>query len=121
MLLQDTQADGFGGVENSSAGHSASNWRGQGNNRGNIPGPLAGHRARNHSSKTMTDQVNFSSCLRSGFFYGVVQMTLDEDIRAVGVNADAGKIWPVTDAPQPTMELHQIKVGTEKAGNDDDS
>ena len=120
MLLQNTQADGFSGVENGSTGHGASNWRRQRNNRSNVPGPLARHRARNHSSQTMTDQVNFSPCLRPGFFYGLIQMALDEDVRAISVDPDARKIWPVSDAPQPTVELHQIKVGAKKTWNDDD-
>ena len=68
----------------------------------------------------MTDQVNFSSCLGPRSFYGLVQMALDQEVRAVGVDPNAGKIRPVTDAPQPTMEFHQIKVGAEKTGNDDD-
>jgi hypothetical protein len=38
MLLQDTQADGFGGIENRPTGHGASNRGGQGNDRGNISG-----------------------------------------------------------------------------------
>ncbi len=68
----------------------------------------------------MTDQVNFSSRLRPRCFYGLVQMTLDQEVGAVGVDPNAGKIGPVTNAPQPTMEFHQIKVGAEKTWNDDD-
>ena len=47
-------------------------------------------------------------------------MALDQKIRALSVDADAGKIRPVADAPQPAVEFHQIKIGAEKTRNDDD-
>ena len=46
-------------------------------------------------------------------------MALDQQIRALGVDPDAGKIGPVSDALQPAVEFHQIKIGTEKTGNND--
>ncbi len=63
--------------------------------------------------------MNSSSGLGQGSFYGLVQMALDQEIRALGVDTDAGKIGPVSDAPQPGVEFHQIKIGTEKTGNND--
>ena len=101
MLLQDTQADGFGGVENSPTGYGALNRGGQGNNRGNISGPLPCHTPREQSLRRDYDRSGefLSRLLLALFSYGLVQMTLDQEVRAVGVDPNAGKIWPVTNAP----------------------
>src|SRR5690242_7207073 len=63
--------------------------------------------------------MNLAPSLIQRSFDSVVHMTLDQQIRAVGVDADAGKIWAVADASQPAVEFGQIKVSAEKAGNDD--
>ena len=47
-------------------------------------------------------------------------MALDQQIRALGVDPDPGKIGTVSDALQPAVEFHQIKIGTKKTGNNDD-
>ena len=93
----------------------------QRNHRSDIIRPLACYRPRDQSSQAVADQVNFSFGFGQGSFDRLVQMTLDQQVRALGVDPDARKIRPIADAPQPTVELHQIKVCAEKPRNDDDS
>ena len=63
--------------------------------------------------------MNLAPGLSQRLLDGFVQMALDQQIWAVGVNPDPGKIRPVPDAPQPAMQFHQVEVGAEKSRNDD--
>jgi len=58
----------------------------------------------------VADQVDFSSRLSQGLLYGVVQVALNEQIGTFRVDADAGKVWPISDARQPAMKLVEIEI-----------
>ena len=92
----------------------------QSNHGSDVVRPLSGYRTREQSSEAMADEVNLSLSFGQGPFDRRVQMTLDQQVRALGIDRDTGKIGAISDAPQPTVELHQIKVGAEETGNDDD-
>src|SRR5271157_3493967 len=102
MLLENSQANGFGSLKNRSTGGRSANGRGQGDDRSNVSWPLTRHRACNYPSEAVTDKVNFPSGLGPRSLYGLVEMALNQEIRALGVDPDAGKIGPVSDAPQPS-------------------
>src|ERR1019366_7447561 len=106
MLLQDSLANAFGRVENSSSGSGAAKWRSQGDDRSDISWPLARHRACDHPSEAVADQVTSPLGFGQGSLYGLVQLALDQEIRALGIDTDAGKIRPVSDALQPAVEFH---------------
>ena len=52
------------------------------------------------------------------FADGFIQTALDEQIGAIGVDTDSREVRPITDAGQPAAEFIQIKIGAQKAGND---
>jgi hypothetical protein len=46
-------------------------------------------------------------------------MALDQEVRAIGIDSNSGKVWPIADTGQPAVELHQIEVGSQEPGNND--
>src|SRR5208282_2218044 len=65
--------------------------------------------------------MDFAAGLVQRSFYRRAYMALDQEVGAVGVDADAGKIGAVADAFQPAVEFRQIKIGAEKTGDDNDA
>jgi hypothetical protein len=116
MLLQDAQANGVRGMDNGAIRHRATNRRNQRDDGSDVFGPLPCNRARDHASQAVADQVNFAAGLVQRSFYRRAYVALDQEVGAVGVDADAGKIRAVADAFQPAVEFRQIKIGAEKTG-----
>src|SRR3954466_2538856 len=50
---------------------------------------------------------------------GLIETTLNQEVGALGIQSYAGKIGTVADAAKPGMELRQIKIGSQKAWNND--
>lgn len=69
----------------------------------------------------MPDEVNSSSGLGSRPRDRFVQVSLDKKIRTIGIDADAREIRLIANPPEPAVEFHQIKVGAEKPGNNNDA
>ena len=78
---------------------------------------LRGNRSGQHTAQAMPDDVNLAAGLGVGFFDGVDQMSLDEQVRTFRVDADPGTVRPIPDAPQPGAELGPIQIVQQKAGN----
>jgi|CXWL01.1.fsa_nt_gi hypothetical protein len=57
---------------------------------------------------------------RAGSVGDRLEQLFVEDVRAVGVAADAGGVGGVADAPEPRAELGQVHVGAEETGDGDD-
>ena len=64
--------------------------------------------------------MNLASGLSQCLVDRLVQSALDQQVWTLGVNADAGKIGPVSNAPQPSMKFRKVEICAKKAGNDDD-
>lgn len=79
------------------------------------------HRAGDHASQAMSNEMNFFPCLRSRAIDGLIQMPLDEKVGAVGVEPDPRKIRLVTNSSQPAMKFHQVEVSSQKPGNNNDA
>src|SRR5450755_803465 len=105
MLLQDLLAYRIGGMNDRAAGSGAAKGRRQGDDGSDIAWSLAGQRTRNHSSQTVTDQVNFAPRLGYSRFHGFIQTALNQEIRTFGIDADTGKIGPVSNALQPGVDF----------------
>src|SRR6185437_12543423 len=67
----------------------------------------------------MPDQVNFTARFASRPRDRLAEPEFDEQVRTFGIEADAGKIRPVADPPEPGVQFHQVDVSSEKAGYDD--
>ena len=64
--------------------------------------------------------MNLASGLSQCLFDRLIQSALDQQVRTLGINADAGEIGLVSNAPQPSMKFRKVEIGAEKAWNDDD-
>src|SRR5208282_1084322 len=117
MLLQDALADSFGEMEHRSTGRGAANRRSERDHRSDVPWPLARNRACDHPSQAMTDPVNSPSGFGQGSCNRVVQMALDQEIWTLGVDSNPGKIGLISDALQPGVKFHRIKIGAEETRN----
>ena len=120
MLLQDVLADRFSGMQDGAVHHRAAKGRGQRNDGGDIVGTLAGHRAGNDAAEAMANQVDLAIGVEESLFDVVVESLLDEEVGAFCVEADTGKIRAITNSAQPGMQLCQISVCTQEAGNQHD-
>ena len=120
MLLEDLETNRFGGAEDCSIGNRATDGRCERDYGSHVFWSRASHRAGDHSPKAMPDHMNLAPGLLQCFFDGLVQTALDEQVGTFCVNADAGKIGPVSNAPKPGVKLGEVKVGAEESGNDDD-
>src|SRR5579862_1044042 len=118
MLLQYSQADRLGCMQDSAMRHGTAKWGCQGNHRGDVLWPLIGQRTCDHSTEAMTDQMNFSSGLLQCRLDGFAEVPLNQQIRTLRINADSRKIRTIPDARQPTVQFCQIKIGAQKSWND---
>jgi hypothetical protein len=121
MLEQDTLSNGVSSVENGATGSGAAERRSQSNNGRDVARSLTRNGTCDDAAKAMTNKVNLSSGFGSRPLNRLVQMALDQEIWTLGIDADAGKIRPISNALQPGVEFHQIKIGAQKSGDDDDS
>ena len=64
--------------------------------------------------------MNLASGLGQCLINRLVQSALDQQVRTLRINADAGKIRPISNAAQPSMKFRKVEIGAQKAGNDDD-
>src|ERR1017187_1645902 len=117
MFLQDMFAHGFRRLQNSAMRDGAAEWRRQCCHRRHILGPLPGGGTGDDASKAMTDEMDFPLSLKKCFLDTGIETLLDQDIRALGIDADAGEVRPVSDAPEPGVELRKIRVGPQESGN----
>src|SRR5208283_1814361 len=92
---------------------------GERNNRRDINGSLVGDRAGNNATQTVANQVDLALGLHERLLNVLVQATLDQDVRAVCIEADAGKVRAIADAFQPGAQLRQIVVSAQEPGNED--
>src|SRR5579859_463851 len=63
--------------------------------------------------------MDLAAGLRNSFFNRAVQPALDQQVRALRVDPDSGKIRSVSYALEPGVQFGQIKVGTQKPRNND--
>jgi len=64
--------------------------------------------------------MNLASSLSQCLINRLVQSTLDQQVRTLRINADTGKIGPVSNAAQPSMKFRKVEIGAKEAGYDDD-
>ena len=101
MLLQDVLSHRFGGAQNRAVHHCAAKRRSQGDDGSDIVRALAGHGTRDDSSKAVANQVDLLSGVEERFFDVLVESPLDQQVGALGVQADAREIRPIADPAQP--------------------
>src|ERR1700758_3729675 len=79
MLLEDSLANSFGGVQNRTVRYRAPKGRSEGDDRSDLFRPLACDGSCDHAAKAVTYQMNFSPGLGQSPLNSVVQMTLDQE------------------------------------------
>src|SRR5450432_1150217 len=57
----------------------------------------------------------------AGLVDGGIQPVADQKIRAVGVQTDPGEIWPVARPEQPRIDLYQVDIAAQEAGDENDA
>ena len=119
MLRQNLLANVLGGAQHGAMGDGAAERRGQRNHRRDVVRPLVGDRAGNDAAQAVPDQVDLALGFHKRLFDVLIQAALDQDVRAVCIEADAGKVRAIADALQPGTQLCQISVGAQESGNDD--
>lgn len=119
VLLQNAQADRFSGMNDGTIGDGSANRRSERDHRSDVFGTRSGNGPRNHSTQAVADQVDLAPSFFEREFDSLVHVPLDKQIRAIGIDADAGKICAVSDAAQPLVEFCEVKIGAEKTGDDD--
>src|SRR5579884_351605 len=114
MFLENAFAHRFGSAQNGAVRYCPTKRRSQRDHRGHIAGTLSRRRARNHSTQAVANEMNLAPGFPDGTIDGFGKAALDEEIRAVSVDADSRKIRFVTDARQPGVKLHQIDIGPQE-------
>ncbi len=120
MFLKDLETDGIRSVEHCSIGHCASKGRAERDYRSYLFRTLPCDRTGDHSPEAVPNQMNFASGLGQGFFDRLIEAALDQQVRTFRVNANTRKIRMITNTPEPRVKLGQVKIGTEKTGNNHD-
>lgn len=119
VLGQNLFANVFSGAQNSAMRDRATKRRGESNYRRDVIGSLVGYRAHNDAAQAVADQVDLALRLHQSLLDVLVQAPLDQDIGAVSIQPDAGKVRAISNAFQPGAQLRQIVVGPQEARNDD--
>jgi hypothetical protein len=66
----------------------------------------------------MSDDMDWMASFLKRPIHGLVKMPPYEQIGTLGIQSDAGEVRLVADAAQPGIQLHQIHVGSQEAGDD---
>ena len=101
-------------------GDGSTERRGQSNHRRDIIWPLTGDRASDNAAQAVANDVDLALRFHERSFKDLVELALDQDIRTVCIESDAGKIGAVPDACEPGTQLGQVSVCTEEPGEEDD-
>src|SRR5581483_6851470 len=64
--------------------------------------------------------MNLVSALASRLIDSFVEPLPDNEIRALGIQANAGVVGAITNPLQPVRHHHQVRVPVEKAWDEDD-
>ena len=116
MFLDDPKTNSLGSIQNGSIRNRTTNRSSQGDHRGHIVWPIPGHRTGDNPAKAVPDKMDLASGTQPGLFDGQVQPALDEQVRTICVDSDAGKVGTVSDALQPSVKFGEVKIGAEKTG-----
>lgn len=119
VLVEDSLANSFGGVQDRAIRHGAAKRRSESDDRSDLFRPLACDGSCDHAAEAVTDQMNLSPGLGQSTLNSFVQMTLDQEVGAIRIDADSGKVRAIPDAAQPGVEFRQVKISAEKARNND--
>ncbi|MGB9335273.1 MAG: hypothetical protein WCB14_09725 [Candidatus Acidiferrales bacterium] len=84
--------------------HSAAERRPQRNDGSNVLWPLRSDRTGDDASQTVADQMDSPAGFGKRPVDGLIQAALNQEVRTLGVQIDAGKEGPVSDPSQPFME-----------------
>src|SRR5208337_1052656 len=101
-------------------GDGAAERRGQSDYGRDIIWPLAGNRAGDNAAQAVANDVDLALRFHERSFDNLVELALDQDVRTICIESDAGKIGAVPDACEPGTQLRQVSVGTQEPGNEDD-
>src|ERR1700690_2357663 len=117
MLSQYPLAYSFCCAQNNLVGDIASERCGEHDHRGHVVRPLVGDGASHDTAQAMAYQMDLAASLHARPVYAFVESPLDQQIRALGIQTDAGKVGTVTNPFQPVTQLCQIGIGAQEAGN----
>lgn len=117
MFLKNPETNRFCRVKDRSIGESASDGSGKRDHGRDVSRPLTSHRTRDHASEAVADEVDLAARLGNRFFDRLVQAALDQQVGTLCIDADSRKIRAVPDAFEPCVQLCQVKIGTEKPGD----
>lgn len=104
VLFQDAEANRFGCEQDGRMSHGTAEGRPQRSDRSNVLWPLCRDRAGNNASQAVADQMDFAAGFGKRLLNGLIQPALNQQVRTLCVQTDAGKEGPVSDPPQPFMQ-----------------
>ena len=104
-------------AENGGMHGDAAKRRSHGDYRSDAIRHLGCGRARDDAAQAVPHQVDLLAGFLVGLLYGLGEFVLDQEIRALGVHADAGEVRFVADAVDPGAELGQVQIGQQEARN----
>jgi hypothetical protein len=85
---------------------------------GDLPVALGGGRPGEQTAETVSEEMDFAAGLAAREVHGVIEALTNEEIRAVGIQADSGVVRTVADAAQPGEDLDEVDVAAEETGDD---
>src|ERR1019366_1993963 len=117
VFLEDLRASTFGGRKNGTMRDYAPEGRSDGDDGSDIVGTLMSDGAGDDTTQTMTDDVDLSIGFAQSLVDGAGEAIANEEGRALGVEIDSRDIGAITDTVEPAVQVAEIFVIKEEAGN----
>src|SRR5581483_7722157 len=106
VLFEDALAHSFCRSQNTFVSHCATKRRTERDYRRDIGRSLTRNRPRNYASQAVADYVDSALRLFAGSIDGFFQSALDQQVWALRIQSDAGKIRTVPDPLEPGMHFY---------------